>query len=307
MRSAEACYRNAIDPLYPYPLGGEPRYRLSPETLGRWEHLAQARSRPQEVSAGGGQVWPRTNDSEQVLVQSVLASSEIEGEGIPQEALPLDLAAVTEAAEHAADAELRKRLAAVRDITEAGIWAMSRDSRTFVTFDFVLELHRRMFVGTKPTDAGKLKTRRNHIRGGLYDLAMLPPEKTAEFLRELCARTEGHLKRAERHGERSAFLTIAEFVCDFLAIHPFADGNGRAARLLLTCLLDRAGYSFVRIYPLDQVILETRADFYRALYESQKRWYLEGEDLTPWMEYYTRSVYIQSTRAQQRLRDRVTR
>lgn len=34
------------------------------------------------------------------------------------------------------------------------------------------------------------------------------------------------------------------FMCDFLAIHPFSDGNGRAARLLTTYLLERGGIIF---------------------------------------------------------------
>jgi Fic family protein len=68
--------------------------------------------------------------------------------------------------------------------------------------------------------------------------------------------------------------------------------------------LERSGYYFARFYPLDQVILETRSDFYRALYKAQQRWYLEGEDLTPWIEYYTNAVFVQGTRARQRVRER---
>ncbi len=41
-------------------------------------------------------------------------------------------------------------------------------------------------------------------------------------------------------------LIIAVFVVQFLAIHPFQDGNGRLSRILTTLLLLRAGY----VYPV---------------------------------------------------------
>jgi hypothetical protein len=39
-----------------------------------------------------------------------------------------------------------------------------------------------------------------------------------------------------------AFTRAVLFKMDFLDIHPFADGNGRAARLLLNCMLHDAGF-----------------------------------------------------------------
>ena len=37
------------------------------------------------------------------------------------------------------------------------------------------------------------------------------------------------------------------------AIHPFSDGNGRTARLLMNCLLIREGYPPVAVRPEDRV------------------------------------------------------
>jgi Fic family protein len=98
-------------------------------------------------------------------------------------------------------------------------------------------------------------------------------------------------------------LATAEFILDFLAIHPFHDGNGRAARLLSTYLLERSGYHFARFYPVDNIILENREAYYDALFSSQRRWYQVDEDLTPWVEFYTDVIFNQYVRAFQRVKD----
>ncbi|MFD1175313.1 Fic family protein [Paenibacillus puldeungensis] len=54
--------------------------------------------------------------------------------------------------------------------------------------------------------------------------------------------------------ERSAFLHI-----EFVKIHPFIDGNGRTARLLLNFALMKNGY------PPIVIEKEDRADYYSAL------------------------------------------
>ncbi|HEU4887934.1 MAG TPA: Fic family protein [Thermoanaerobaculia bacterium] len=156
-----------------------------------------------------------------------------------------------------------------------------------------------MFKSTNPDAAGRIKTKRVAIEGGSYSVKTLPPEKSESFLRELCNRTN----RSLLTDDTSRFLTTAEFVLDFLAIHPFHDGNGRTARLLSTYLLERSGYHFARFYPLDTVILENRDAYYEALFRAQQRWYREDEDLTPWIEFYTDMVFHQYVRAFQRVKD----
>jgi Fic family protein len=296
-----AVQSNRIDADQPFP--AKPmRFGLDWITLGRLEKLARARFFVGELSEAMLDRWVKTPTSEEVLVQSVYASSEIEGEGVGLDELPIDLAAVTEAvATTAVDRELSRRLTAVRDITEAAMFALQSDRRTYLDTEFVVDLHRRMFHNSNPSVAGRIKDRANVIRGTQYDIEMLPPEKAPEFLDALCLRTDAQLRRAVHDGEASTVLTIAEFVCDFLAIHPFLDGNGRTSRLLSTYLLDRCGYRFTRFYPLDTIILETRNEFYQALYRSQLNWYGSSEDTSPWIRYYVSCVYQQWQRANARV------
>ncbi|MEK7730408.1 MAG: Fic family protein, partial [Planctomycetota bacterium] len=181
-----------------------------------------------------------------MIAQSVNASSEIEGEHVQAEHLPLVLTLTSSIGEEHLSPDEKRRLDATKSITEACLWALQRDERTAITFDFVMELHRRMFESTCPTIAGTLKTKDVFIRGAGYDIKTLPREKTETFLRALCERTSRTFELAHDHAEASTFLCVAEFLCDFLAIHPFADGNGRTSRILSTYLLERAGYHFAR-------------------------------------------------------------
>jgi Fic family protein len=67
----------------------------------------------------------------------------------------------------------------------------------------------------------------------------------------------------------SPLFAIARFVVEFLAIHPFQDGNGRLSRALTTLLLLRAGFEYVPYASLERVIEENKVRYYAALRESQ--------------------------------------
>lgn len=92
-------------------------------------------------------------------------------------------------------------------------------------------------------------------------------------------------------------LVIANFVFEFLAIHPFKDGNGRLSRALANLLLLENGYSYVPYVSLDEIIEETRTEYYLALRATQKKHKTEYEDITPWVEYLLSVLFEQSERA----------
>jgi Fic family protein len=67
----------------------------------------------------------------------------------------------------------------------------------------------------------------------------------------------------------------------FEAIHPFADGNGRAGRALALWELYRRGFDTHHVFSVDEYYWEKRPDYYAALQAVRT----EGEDLTGWLEY----------------------
>ena len=283
------------------------RFAIGARLVGRLEGVARARFQLARMTDGPGDVRTQVSqspDTRRAIAQSVLASSAVEGEGLFAAEVPLFLEATTQSAEGVVTQDLSQRVRAQKAIYDAYVWALTLDRRTYIDFDLVLELHARMFVSSKATIAGRLKDKEVSIIGGGYEVRTLPADKTPVFLRELCARTNERLVAAKAFADESMLLIIAEFVLDLLAIHPFIDGNGRLARLLSTYLLERAGYRFARFYPLDLVILETRDQYYSALFKSQVSWYERNEDLTAWVDYYVKSIFTQCQRAFQEIGDR---
>jgi Fic family protein len=86
--------------------------------------------------------------------------------------------------------------------------------------------------------------------------------------------------------QREPLLLIPLAVLDFLCIHPFADGNGRTARLLTLLLLYRAGYEVGRYISLERVIEESRDTYYEALELSSVGWHEGQHDPFPWLDYF---------------------
>jgi Fic family protein len=85
-------------------------------------------------------------------------------------------------------------------------------------------------------------------------------------------------------------LIIAVFVVQFLAIHPFQDGNGRLSRILTTLLLLRAGYVYAPYASLERVIEENKDLYYKALRRTQTTLNGDKADWEPWIGFFLRCL-----------------
>ncbi len=92
-------------------------------------------------------------------------------------------------------------------------------------------------------------------------------------------------------------LVIANFIFEFLAIHPFKDGNGRLSRALTNLLLLKSGYSYAPYISLDEIIEETKAEYYLALRATQKNHKTDHENIASWVEYFLGALLEQTERA----------
>ncbi|MFH1861079.1 MAG: Fic family protein [bacterium] len=291
------------------PLRTDPRYSINMQTIGRMEQLARARFITAEKSTAFDPARFDENDEDtrRSIALSVFASSDIEGEGISADYIEAFVTTHTEPGENV-DAELRHRLQSHKDIIDTYFWALHSQPSQVLTYDFVLETHCRMFNNTNRQTAGRIKNKEVRIHwyqrdGILVEVPTISAERAEEFLRALCDRTTRMFNAAKESAETPMLLIAAEFACDFLAIHPFLDGNGRLARLLSTYLLEKGGYHFSRIYPIDRVILDSRVNYYEALNASQRYWHSLQEDLTPWINYFVGTVFEQWERAFRRIRN----
>ncbi len=106
-------------------------------------------------------------------------------------------------------------------------------------------------------------------------------------MEELVARTVAALHQDGLH----PLIVTAAFALDLLCIHPFSDGNGRVARLVTSFLMGQTGYGVGRYVSLEQLIFDTKDDYYDALGASTVAWFDDGRhDLWPWTRYLLERV-----------------
>jgi len=105
--------------------------------------------------------------------------------------------------------------------------------------------------------------------------------------------TNEQLKKDDVH----PLLVIANFIFEFLAIHPFTDGNGRLSRVLTNLLLLQAGYTYVPYVSMEEIIEERKTDYYLALRRTQKHHKTKNEDITEWVKFFLEVLVEQADRA----------
>jgi Fic family protein len=151
----------------------------------------------------------------------------------------------------------------------------------------VEQLHRDLYQFTN-VPAGRWKDVDNAIKEQRPDgsefvrFQTVPAAKTPAAMDELHDR----FRRAHGAGRHHPLLLIGCYVFDFLAIHPFLDGNGRMGRLLTLLALYQAGYEVGRFISLERLINESRETYYDALQAAGHGWHDDGHDITPWLHYF---------------------
>ena len=72
---------------------------------------------------------------------------------------------------------------------------------------------------------------------------------------------------------------------DFLCIHPFRDGNGRASRLLFLLACYHCGIEAGRYISLERLIEDNKERYYEVLEQSSQRWHEGKHDPWPAMNF----------------------
>lgn len=81
-------------------------------------------------------------------------------------------------------------------------------------------------------------------------------------------------------------LVVAWFVVQFLAIHPFRDGNGRLSRLITTWLLLRHGYTWSEYVSHEKFIEDTKEHYYVALRNTQATLSSNMPSYQDWFDFF---------------------
>lgn len=127
--------------------------------------------------------------------------------------------------------------------------------------------------------------------GVLFDTT--PAWLTAKEMLELVEWTQEAIALQKVH----PLLIIANFLVEFLNIHPFHDGNGRLSRILTNLMMLQAGYVYMPYVSHEKLVEDNKADYYLALRKCQKTLRTESPDVLPWLEFFLNILLTQAQQA----------
>jgi Fic family protein len=164
--------------------------------------------------------------------------------------------------------------------------------------NLILRFHARVlkYSHADQLQRGKYKTAsdssRSYLDRKVEPLALRPtdPDLAPQAVAAATAWTARQLGASEFH----PLLVIAGFILEFLAIRPFAHGNGRVSRILTNLLLLQRGYVHIQYVSLENIIAERWAEYYLALRRSQANASLPRPDITSWLAAFLETLQIQT-------------
>lgn len=120
-----------------------------------------------------------------------------------------------------------------------------------------------------------------------------PPYLVKKEMDEILAWTHASLEKKSLHPA----LVIANFIFEFLAIHPFHDGNGRLSRALTNLLLLQTGYAYISYVSLEEIIEDRKEAYYFSLRGAQRHHKTEREDISTWIVFLLEVLVAQAEEA----------
>ena len=152
---------------------------------------------------------------------------------------------------------------------------------------YILQLHRDLLKRAGFSYGGHFKNVQNYINETKPDgtivtrFTPIAPYDTPDAVEKLCNAYE----QVIANEKIDSLILIPTFICDFLCIHPFNDGNGRMSRLLTLLLLYKNGYSVGKYISIEKQIEKTKDRYYDTLEESDAGWHEEENDPTPFGKF----------------------
>lgn len=171
------------------------------------------------------------------------------------------------------------------------------DETLELTTDFIKELQGTVTRGLgrdddphfKPHHEGEWRDGRaivyNHLTGRAEHEGP-PPESVPARMESLCDWIE------RKTGDENAFVIAGAAHWGITDIHPFADGNGRVARLFQAALLMKAGELPGRMFSFERYYAEDRDAYYTALRSVRKR----SLNMETWLAYFLEGLAIEYER-----------
>ncbi|TMI71317.1 MAG: Fic family protein [Bacteroidetes bacterium] len=175
-----------------------------------------------------------------------------------------------------------------------------------LTENYIKQFHRDLLKYSKK-DArhrGEYKKQTNHVEafdadgksiGIVFETAS--PFETPFRMQRLIEWAGNTIEKKSLH----PLLIASVFIVEFLAIHPFQDGNGRLSRILTTYLLLSAGYSYVPYSSLEAVIENSKEGYYLSLRQTQSTLQTDHPDWQPWTMFFLKALQQQKERLEAKI------
>jgi Fic family protein len=167
------------------------------------------------------------------------------------------------------------------------------------TEGLIKHFHRELlrYVEKDTRHRGEYKKQENQVHmideagqsvGILFDTT--PAYLTPKEMQELVEWTQAAIKNESYH----SLLITANFLVQFLQIHPFQDGNGRLSRILTNLLMLQAGYAYMPYASHEKIVEDNKPEYYLALRQSQKTFNNDQDTILPWLEFFLEVTLHQS-------------
>lgn len=157
---------------------------------------------------------------------------------------------------------------------------------------YILQLHRDLMKHAGLSYGGHFKNVQNYINETRPDgtqvtrFTPVAPYETETAIEAIC----DSYTRTLSMETVAPLILIPAFICDFLCIHPFNDGNGRMSRLLTLLLLYQNGYEVGKYVSIEKRIETTKDVYYDMLEKADYGWHKEENDATPFIRYMLKVV-----------------
>lgn len=233
-------------------------------------------------------------------IQSIGSSTRIEGATLSDDQVEKLLSNISKKAFRSRD---EQEVAGYADVMETIFlnWQLIPLSENHIK-----QLHRDLLKHSTKDDRhrGNYKSVQNNVDafgpdgerlGTIFKTAT--PFDTPFKMTELIEWTNANLQAKEIH----PLLLVAIFIAEFLAIHPFQDGNGRLSRALTTLLLLKQGYAYVPYSSMENVIEASKEGYYLALRKTQSTLELDKPDWDPWIQFFLESMQKQKANLQNKV------
>ncbi len=172
-------------------------------------------------------------------------------------------------------------------------WIMAHKKSPF-TSTRILALHARMTKGLLPSDrSGHWRRVQNYVVNAKRQVIFTPP-----LPKDVLRRMRELLTWLSKSKQEHTIVRSAIFHHEFVAIHPFVDGNGRMARALSQWILLAGGYDPAHSLGLDEYFAADRAKYYQMINETHE---MDG-DYTHWIEYFSQGLLQSMETLAKRLR-----